>query len=924
MSRPPHTLWHPVVVPAKAAVGRQSELTRVGAFLETLPEGLRGLAIVGPAGIGKTTVWQEGVRRAQDRGLRVLSARASVAEARLSFAGLGDLLAGVDDESLDALPEPQRRALEIALLRTPSERAPEQRLIGTALLSLLGALAAGQELVIAIDDLHWLDSPSAAALEFALRRAADEPVRAIFSIRSDEAEPSVLAELVRERRLERLELGPLSLAALHRVLVEELGRAFPRPTLVRIATASQGNPLYALEIARLVDREGLRGSTDLPVPDSLSSLVAARLRALPAPTRDELLRAAALARPDLRLLDADALAPAEEAGLVRIRADRRVEFGHPLFASAVYASASMSRRRRTHGALAPLVDDTEERARHLALSCDGPDEEVAAELEAAARHARMRGAPETAAELAELALGLLPEGSRGGDELRLRLAEHLYLASDFQGARVVLEDLCRTLPTGNLRARALVTLADIDYWRSGESEALALSEQALADATDSLVRARSYVAVAMAAGTVDLPKAAAAAREALVLLEPLEDSDPVLVAGALTARVRADLFLGDGFDSDTATRALALEEASPPAAVDTRVVFKLGQWLRYVDDFDGARARLAEAEQQARVEGDDSSLANILLNRVILETWSGNLGEATDLAQQMLDAFSQQGVVSGGSNVWASYVDAFAGRVDAVQRAAPDAAPQEPIVSVLWDRSVGLAELAVGESEAADRHLSRALDVLDRIDFREPAIWRIDGDAIEAALAAGDLDRAEKLTARFEERAARSRIPWSLAVSARCRGLLHAAEGEADLAVEALERAFEAHEHCPMPFERARTLLALGQVRRRRKERRAARTAFEEALALFERLGAEPWAERTRRELARVPVRRAPGDMTPTEETIAALAAQGLTNRTIAERIFVSPKTVESNLARVYRKLGIGSRAELGRAMAERERVAET
>jgi DNA-binding CsgD family transcriptional regulator len=912
-------------MPAEGPVGRQAELARVDAFLAAAGEGLRALVVAGPAGIGKTTVWHEAVCLAREQGCRVLGARASGAEARLSFAGLTDLLADVDAEALDGLPEPQRHALDVALLRAPSQRAPEQRLIGTALLSLIQALASAGEIVIAVDDLHWLDPPSAAALEFALRRAVDEPVRAIFSLRSGEAEPAVLAVLEREGRLERLELGPMSVAALHRVLARELGRSFSRPTLVRIATAAQGNPLYAIEIARLVDRsDGLRGSIDLPVPESLGSLVAARVRALPARTRDELLRTATLARPDLRLVDAEALEPAEEAGLVRIRPDRRVEFAHPLFASAVYATASTGRRRRTHLALAPLVDDPEERARHLALSCDGPDEGVVEELEAAARRARMRGAPDTAAEFAELALRLVPEDSPSVGELRLRLAEHLYLASDFQRAVAELEQLSATLTSGDLRARALLTLAEIVYWRSGESAAVELSEQALADARDPLVAARCQVSVAMHAGTVDLAKAAAAARAALVVLESRADADPGVVAAALAARVRAELFLGEGYDAGTAERALSLEQAAPPAAVDTRMVFKLGQWLRYVDDFDGARVRLAQAEEQAREEGDDSSLANILLNRVVLETWSGELAEATELAERMVDAFAQQGVSTEGAIVWRVLVDAFAGRVDAVREAAAGADPAEPIVEALWDRTVGLAELAAGETEVANRRLSRALEQFDRIDFREPAIWRVDGDAIEAALGVGDRGRAETLAVRFEERAQRSGIPWSLAVSARCRGLLHAADGELDLAVAALERALEAHENCPMPFERGRTLLALGQLLRRRKERRAARKVLEQALAIFDDLAVSVWAERVRGELARIPVRRAAGDLTPTEEAIAGLAASGLTNRVIAERVFVSPKTVESNLARVYRKLGIRSRAELGRAMAERERLVET
>src|SRR5262249_44205988 len=213
------------------------------------------------------------------------------------------------------------------------------------------------------------------------------------------------------------------------------------------------------------------------------------------------------------------------------------------------------------------------------------------------------------------------------------------------------------------------------------------------------------------AGSVGLPKAAASAREALALLEGVPDADPGLVAAALSARVRADLFLGDGFDRETAMRALALEESSPPATVDTRVVFKLGQWLRYVDDLDGARAHLEHAERQAREEGDESSLANILLNRVIVATWAGDLGGAAELAERMLDAFGQHGVGPEHGALWRAYVDAYAGRVESVREAAANADSDEPMVAAIWSRCAGLAELAAGEAAAADRYLTAALDV---------------------------------------------------------------------------------------------------------------------------------------------------------------------------------------------------------------------
>jgi DNA-binding NarL/FixJ family response regulator len=900
-------------------VGRETELGAVETFLRS--EQPRALAIVGEPGIGKTTLWQAAVEHARADGARLLVARPTESEARLAFAGLADLLADVPDELFARLPEPQRVGLDAALLRAASTRAPERRVVGAGFLTLLRELAGESEVLCAIDDVHWLDASSAAVVEFALRRLGDESVRSVFSVRATEQARAPLPALERERQLEQIELGPLSVAALHRVLTQELGSTFPRPTLVRIAQAAGGNPLYAIEIARELNR---RGEDDIsgrvPVPQDLDALVRARVRALPVEARDALLRAATLARPDTRSIDPAELAPAEEAGLVRVEGDGRIEFVHPLFASAVYSAAPAARLREAHRAVADLSRDPEERARHLALAAPGPDAPVVQELQAAARHARMRGSPDSAAELTGLALRLLPADDPARRELQLELAEQLHLASDFPAARALLEELRATLEPGDLRARALLTLVDIDYWGSGESAATALAEEALADARDPVLRARCHAAVALYAGTVDLPKAAAAAREALALLDGVPDPDPGLVAAALSARVRADLFLGDGFDRETAMRALVLEESGPPPIVDTRVVFKLGQWLRYTDDLDGAQARLEQAEQQAREEGDESSLANILLNRVIVATWAGDLAGAAELAERMLDAFGQQGV--GGpeaGDLWRAYVDAYAGRAESVREAVARADPGEPMVAAIWNRCLGLAELATGETGAADLHLTEALEIFDRVSFREPAIWRVDGDAIEAALAVGDVERANALLARFEKRAARSGIPWSLAVSARCRGLVLAAQGALEAAAEALERALAEHECCPMPFERARTLLVQGRLQRRLKQKRQARLSLDEARELFTRQGADTWVALVDGELARVAVRRAPEELSATELRIARLAADGLTNQAIAEQVFVSVKTVESNLKRAYRKLDISSRAQLARALDRRD-----
>ena len=894
-------------------VGREPELKAVDAFLDGTAQ---ALAIVGDPGIGKTTVWREAVDRARARGATVLVTRPAESDARLSFGGVADLTSALPQEAFDALPAPQRRGLDVALLRADSAGPPARRVVATALLTILRQLASTSPVVVAVDDLQWLDPPSAAALEFALRRLDGDAVRVIFSLRPDATEPPGLAT-------ERIEVGPLSVAALHRILRDAIGRTFARPVLIRIAEASGGNPFHALEIARELERRGVQDSVaPLPVPDSLGALVRARVRALPSPTRDALLRVAALARPDTELVDQAALAPAEEAGLVSIDPSGRVRFTHPLFASAVYAAAATARRRSVHGDLAAVVADPIERAHHLALATAGPDPTVVAELESAARHARARAAPDTAARLLELALRLVPAGSEESQRLQLELAELLYLASDFARARGVLESVLETLLPGDLRSRALVALAEIDYWHKGESTAAGLVEEALQCAESFLQRARCLAQLAIYAGTVDLERAASTARAACELLEGHEAEEPALAATALGARVRADLFLGRGYDAEAAARVQALELSapSPPAAVDGRVVFKLGQWLRYVDDLDGARAKLDEAEQQTRDEGDDASLGNILLNKVVVETWAGNWDRAAVLTQRMSDAFDQQGVEPEGIGPWRAYLHAYAGRLEDTL-AAVGPPPSEPLIAAIHDRCVGLALLAAGDVVAADRHLARAVEVFERVAFREPAIWRVDGDAIEAAVACGALERAERLVARVEEQAKRTGIPWNRVVAARGRGLLLAAGGELEEAAAALDRAVTEQAACPMPFERARTLLVQGQILRRLKRKREARAALDEAASVFAGLGAEAWLARTDAERQRVASRRAPEGLTPSELRVARLAADGLTNPEIAAQVFVSRKTVEATLARIYRKLAISSRGQLDRALRETEHI---
>ena len=354
-------------------------------------------------------------------------------------------------------------------------------------------------------------------------------------------------------------------------------------------------------------------------------------------------------------------------------------------------------------------------------------------------------------------------------------------------------------------------------------------------------------------------------------------------------------------------------------------------WARDFDDFETAKGRFEDLLRTLRERGDDAHGCAVLAHLAVIEAMTGGAERARQLAAEARE-LAEQTEQDTWVNVaqWASSrVDGLCGDPAAARTAAEDLLcrldlhPDITIERMARD-ALGVAAFAESDFDEADRQLSRADAIDEQLHVREPAAERFHADHAEAVICLGELERAEQLVRRLEERAERIRRPWIATVAARSRGLLLSAHGDLDGALAAFELALQNQTDLSMPLERGRTQLVLGQVLRRRKERRRARAAFEQAVAEFDRAGSAVWRARVDAELARVPVRRAPADLTATEETIASLAAQGLTNKRIAERIFVSPKTVEANLARVYRKLGIHSRAELGRAMAEREQAVET
>ena len=462
--------------------GREAELDAVERFLDATERSdvpNAALILEGAPGIGKSAIWREAVSRARQRGIRTLSSRPAEAEASLSHSGLADLVDPAYNEVRDVLPPPQQHALDVALLRARAKRRTDPRTTGTAFVSVLHALTAGGPVILAIDDVQWLDRASARALEFAVRRLPPR-VNLLVTQRADSSdEPALgLAEEPAAWSLERVRLGPLSVAALHHLIRARLGEAPSRPLLVRIASSSGGNPFYALEIARVLPGDGVGLSADvpLPLPGRLHELVAARVSALSESTREVLLAVAMLSRVSASGLTATfdslqemeaALAEAEDADVL-VRDETGIRFTHPLLASAVYASASQARRRSMRRRLADIVSDPEERARHAAHAAPVPDEATALEVERAAELALRRGAQDAAADLYQAAARLTPSGERPSDASRRLLgASSATLAvGDPAGARE-LADLALAYATDATDiAEALLLLGQIAWVES--------------------------------------------------------------------------------------------------------------------------------------------------------------------------------------------------------------------------------------------------------------------------------------------------------------------------------------------------------------------------------------------------------------------------------------------------------------------------
>jgi DNA-binding CsgD family transcriptional regulator len=921
-----------VAVSTRHLVGREDELAALLNLLETPAEGLTAAVAVGEAGIGKTALWVAACEEAEARGNLVLSSRPSEAEARFSFVGLADLIGDVVPDVMPELPRPQRRALGAALALSESVAPADERVIAFAFLSTLRMLADGKRLVLAVDDLQWLDAPSLAMLRFALPRLEAEPVAALLTAR-DEL-PSWLRRAVPEQRLLTIQLGGLSVGALHELLRTRIDLVLPRPALLRIWETSGGNPFFALELVRALERRGGRvdPGEELPLPATLEELLHERLDRLGTPSLEVARVVASLAEPTVRLVQsaagsrADAgLSDALEARILEVDGER-VRFTHPLLRSAVSARMPPAQRRSLHARLAQIAPSSEERARHLALATAGPSREIAAVVEEAAQSVHARGAAAAAAELAELAIRLTPPGDVEDTRRRvLECAERLREAGDGSRAIALLEQALAAARPGLERAAVLArlayTVAELDDPRKGVD----LYRDALVEAEGNpALEAEIHLHLAdLVRVTEDQNQGLAHAE--LAVEAASRAGDGVLRCQALAKFGFIHFWNGRGIPRERMEEALVLERSLPVG----RGLFIGGPTLVHTyqlvwsDELDRAR-RLLEEWHEALRDRDEPAEDGVLWQLSVLEWRAGNWELSARHAADCLTLRAQFGREGGQpmSELPAALIAAHRGQIEDARHRSDRAVALAEADGIRLGESghrwvLGFIELSLGDAAKAIVQLERAWEIRDGLLLLEPGHRFELGDTLEALIAVGELEDAERRLIPWEQRSRALDRSSAIAIMARCRALLLAARGDVASAQAGFELALAEHARIQNPFQHARTLLAQGVTQRRAKQRGAARLTLEHALAVFARLGAPLWAEKARSELARIGGRRrSRGELTEAERRIAALVAEGRTNREVAAALFVTEHTVEGALTRAYRKLGIRSRAELAHRLA--------
>ncbi|MFL4910374.1 AAA family ATPase [Streptomyces sp. MMS24-I2-30] len=928
--------------PGEPLVGRDAELASL--FCAVDPASADPVVIlVGGMGTGKSALLDRAVRRAAAGGARVLRAEGSESESSLVYSALHQVLRPLPAE-VEGLPERQRAALHAAFgtgPATPGQAgAPDLMLIGVAVLSLLSALGDRHPVLVVLDDAQWFDRASLDALSFAARRLEGEPITMLIAARAGDDLPGF------DRHAPTLTLGPLDEAAAGRLLDRQPQRPTGR-TRARILDQAGGNPLALVELTRAAtahDAAVWSGSEGpLPLSDHLERVFAARLHGLPAATASALLLLAAMDSVDFPIAvpagpanaekpendgndgndgnagnarnagnakntEDDPWRPAEQAGLVR-RTGRDLRFRHPLIRSAVYHSAPFEERREAHLTLAELLrDEPDRRAWHLAAASPGPDAAVSAELERTAARARRRGGHAAAAKALQRAAGLAP---RREDSARLLV--EAAAAAVLTGDLAWVEEL-----TAAARARtddtSLLASAAV---QAGRLAVLTVRHTVvfsrLTDAAEELAVVRPAAALDLLAGAAVVRFYSGEDTQRHRVLDILGRLPEDTSAAGLRTWVRAvaDPFHDRAEFLSLLPRSVSEAEARPELLTTVGIMaWLLDETPRAVRAFDEAFDRWAA--RGTLPEGLSGAVAWAYVER-------GRWDQARDACARVIAVGRAAGL--GHAVACAATVDAtllaYRGDATAARARAEEAfALIDPLesrsVRVYARRALGAAAAAEGAYETAYEHL-RMVFTADGAPVHHHASYPALADLAAAAVRCGRREEAATIVERCARTLAENASPRLRALISRARGLLADPEDaephfRAALADPVLEQ---------WPFERAQTLLDLAERLRRRRRIAEARAPLTEALETFRRLGARPWIERARAES------RAAGlgvtdtapdalaELSPQQQQIIRLAAHGLTNREIGEKLFLSPRTVSSHLYRSFPKLGITARSQL-------------
>jgi DNA-binding CsgD family transcriptional regulator len=889
---------------------------RLGRLLTGIRSGRSGVLVVrGEAGIGKTALLEHFIEQAS--GCIVARATGVQADMELPFAGLQQLFGSMLG-SLERLPDPQRDAVEVAFgLR--SGPPPDRFEVGLAVLGLLAEVAERDPLVCVVDDAQWLDQASARTLAFIARRLMAESVALLFAVREPSAEQAFAG-------LPELVVGGLNHEDARGVLGLAIAGRVDERVIDRIVAETRGNPLALLELPRGLSAAELAGgfgvSSTQPLSARLEQSFLGRVRSMPDQTQRFLLLGAAEPTGDPALLmraaelvglGVEAAVPAEAVGLIELAA--QVRFHHPLVRSAIYRAAPLGDRQAVHRALAEVTDtqsDPDRRAWHRAQAALGADEDLAAELERSAERAQARGGMAAAAAFLERAAALTPDRARSARRA-LAAAQAKYLAGSPQAALRLLESAAYPAMDGlevamvqRLRGRIALHLS-----RSGEgATALFDAAQRLESIDPGLARETHLEALHAAAVAgrlgMGMRDAAAAARTAPAAPGPQRASD-VLLDG-LAVRFT------DGISEGAPILKLALAallDGNKDYDADMRWPLLACRVAADVLDDETWHLLASRYVVIARGAGALGVLPIALMHLSLLHVFEGKLSTAAALVEEIdsiIDATGSRRISVPKLMIaaWKGDEDRASKLIDEAQRDA--VARGEGFVLTFAEHAHAVLHNALGHYATAFENAQRA----SAQDELHAAVWSLP-EMVEAAVRSGKPELAADALERLRQRTQVAGTEWALGIEARCAALL-----SDDAIAEGLYReAIERLGHCRVALDLARAHLLYGEWLRRRARRVDAREQLRSAQASFAEMGAEAFAQRAGRELlatgetARKRTVETTDELTPHEARIARMARDGASNQDIATQLFVSRKTVEYHLHKVFSKLGISTRQQL-------------